>query len=213
MIFAPDILQTLSYQRGETSVPQTATAQRTEFIQRTLDEIYESYEWKFSEVNATVAVVNGIAALPSGLSMSHQLNLSYLSNGVTPATEVELNQINLNDRYKALAGQRKYWLTSDGDGTFSANLLEPASVLLVHGYLAAPTINATIGTPFPDRMTIALGANRWVIRAQNPEADISQDEDLYQNRLADNIAGEQHVQPRRHMRGIQEEHGYGTGDL
>jgi hypothetical protein len=213
LILLNDVLTTLSYIRGETSIPSTTTNQRTEFVQRTLDEIYESFPWKFAELNTLISVVSGLATLPTNLSIEHEYNFQYEATPGNALTEVELNEININDRYRVTPGSNLFWLTANSDGTYVFNTRETIGQIKLIGRVTTPILGATIGTPFPDRMTIALGANRWVIKAQNPEADISQDEDLYQNRLAANIGAFSRNRKRREVRTLQSESGSSTGDI
>ena len=76
-----------------------------------------------------------------------------------------------------------------------------------------PTINASIGTAFPDRLTLALGANRWVKQSEDPQADISQDDILFKNQMAKNIASENRNRARTVRRSAQTETGHFTGDF
>lgn len=214
MIFLGDVLATLSALRGESSPPASTTAVRTEFINRTLEEIYEAADWSFARVAATVTLVSGLASLPSGLSFEHPFNVQYESTPGNPLTAIEMNEISTNDRYNAADGQNLYWLTTNGDGTYVLNTRDTSPTRIKYtGYAVAPTLAASVGTPFPDRMTVALGANRWVSKAQNPEADISQDEDLYQNRLGDNIGAYNRSTRKRRLRTAQTEAGSATGDF
>ena len=98
--YQDDILLTLSYLRGERTVPSTNTEGRKEFIQQTLNELYAAYRWKWNEISTYITLVSGIATLPSGLSLNHELNVSYFDG----QDETEYDEINVSDKSKATQG-------------------------------------------------------------------------------------------------------------
>jgi hypothetical protein len=75
----------------------------------------------------------------------------------------------------------------------------------------APTLDSagTIGTAYPSGSTLTLGARRYVKLGQNPDADISQDQKIFENRLAADIAAVQVPSPRRKRKTPA----YNTGDF
>lgn len=207
--YQDDILLTLSYLRGERTVPTTNTEGRKEFIQQTLNELYAAYRWKWNEVSAYITVVSGIATLPSGLSLNHELTVSY-ENGTE---ETEYDEINASDKTSAQQGQNLYWLTTIDGERHRLNTKETVEQLSLVYQPVAPIISATIGTPYPDRLTIALGANRFVKLSEDPDADLAQDDTLFQNRQNINIAAQNRPRPRRERRSAQSETGSYTGEI
>lgn len=207
--YQDDILLTLSYLRGERTVPTTNTEGRKEFIQQTLNELYAAYRWKWNEVSTYITVVSGIATLPSGLSLNHELNVSYV-NGTE---ETPYDEINASDKAGAQQGQNLYWLTTIDGENHQLNTKETVDQLSIAYQPVAPVISATIGTPYPDRLTIALGANRFVKLSEDPDADLAQDDTLFQNRLNTNIAAQNRPRPRRERRSAQSETGSYTGEF
>lgn len=206
-----DIMNTLAYLRGERSAPTTNIAGRLDFIQRTLDEIYEYHPWRFSHVaNVSIAVdASGIASLPSGLTFQHGVQVRYMSG----TDEIPLDEINVADRQKSVDGDQVYWIDSRGDDKYNVVTKESIDHIVVDYHHVAPTINASIGTPFPDRLTVALGANRWQKMSEDPQADISQDDVIFSNRLANNIAAENLNRPKIARRTIHTESNKYTGDF
>ena len=210
MIYYQDhILLTLSYLRGERTVPTTNTEGRKEFIQQTLNELYAAYRWKWNEISTYITVVSGIATLPSGLSLNHELNVSY-ENGTE---ETPYDEINASDKAGAQQGQNLYWLTTIDGERHRLNTKESVDLLSIVYQPIAPIISATIGTPYPDRLTIALGANRFVKLSEDPDADLAQDDTLFQNRVNINIAAQNRPRPRRERRSAQSESGSYTGEI
>ena len=207
--YQDDILLTLSYLRGERTVPTTNTEGRKEFIQQTLNELYAAYRWKWNEVSTYITVVSGIATLPSGLSLNHELMVSY-ENGTE---ETEYDEINASDKAGAQQGQNLYWLTTIDGERHRLNTKESVELLSLVYQPVAPVISATIGTPYPDRLTIALGANRFVKLSEDPDADLAQDDTLFQNRQNINIAAQNRPRPRRERRSAQSETGSYTGEI
>lgn len=204
-----DIMLTLSFLRGERTVPTSNTEGRKEFIQQTLHEVYAAFPWKFAEVNATLSVISGIATLPSGVSMEHDINISYMDG----SQEVPFEQIDAEDRTKATASDSVFWITNIDGQTMQLNTYRTVSQLLMNYQGVEPQINATIGTPYPDRLTIALGANRFVKLSEDPDADLAQDDTLFVNRLNSNISTQNRPRPKRVRRTAQSETGSYTGEI
>lgn len=204
-----DVLITLAYLLGERTVNSSTTAPRADFVQETLNESYQAYPWRFATSNATLAISNSIATLPTNLDVAHQLYLSYY----TGTSEVRLEQIDPADKYAASSGDNQAWITAQTDGTFLLNTKDPASSVIVRYQKKAPILDSAglTQTPYPNKMTIALGARRYVKLGQNPDADISQDEDIFTKKLNKDIAAEQIPAPRKQRRSRQSQMGSHTG--
>ena len=207
-----DVMSTLSYLRGENSVPTSNVTGRKDFIQRTLEEVYQAHPWRFAKRLATVSVdASGIASLPSGLTFDHDVNITYYEG----SDEITLEEINVADRNKAQGGDRVYWVLPQDTNDENYNFYTKESVTSVdiEYQVLPPDINATIGTPFRDRLVLALGANRWVKMSEDPQADVSQDDVLFRNQLQKSIAGESRNFAKRQLRTAQTESGHHTGDF
>lgn len=204
------IMTTLSYLLGERTVPTTATEGREDFIQRTIEEIYRSYPFPFASATATVSVVSGLATLPSDVDWQHKVNAYFYSGD----TQKDLREINKADADKYVTDDGVFWLEPIGVGdayTFNTKDTD-YSVAYITYQTQPPEVNATVGTPFTDITTIALGARRYVKLGQNPDADIAQDEALFQKRLNENIAAVQVNRPLRRNRKLYYANGYRLGD-
>lgn len=211
MIYLTGILTTLAYLMGERSVNASTSTPRTDFIQKTLEECYQSYPWRFATANATLVVSGGIATLPTNFDVSNPMYASYF----TGTTELDLDEIDPADKDQVNDGDRKFWLTAQSDGTFLLNTKDSIDNTVVSYQKIAPTLDAsgTIGTPYPNAMTIAQGARRYVKLGQNPDADISQEERKFEKMLSKDIASQQVPSPRKNRRTRQSVAGSRTGDF
>ncbi len=210
MVTQTQIMTTLSYLLGERSVPTTATESRQDFIQRTIEEIYRSYPFPFASATATVAVVDGTATLPTTVDWQHKVNAYFYSGD----TQKDLREINEADADKYGEDDNVFWLHPIGIGdTYTLNTKDTNyDVAFVTYQTQPPEVNASIGTPFTDITTIALGARRYIKLGQNPDADIAQDEALFQKRLSENIAAVQVNRPLRRNRKLYYANGYRLGE-
>lgn len=203
-----DVMTTLSYLRGENSVPTSNVEGRKNFIQRTLEEVYRAHPWKFAAKMTTLTVdASGIASLPSDLTLDHDVNVTK----TVGTDEIPLERINVADRDKVEEGDGVYWIESRGDAFYNLYTYEDITQITIGYQSLPPEINASIGTPYLDRLALALGANRWVKMSEDPQADISQDDILFRNQLQQSIAGESRNMPRRQRRNLQNITGHFTG--
>lgn len=205
-----DILTTLAYLLGERSVNATTSAPRADFVQQTLVEAYQAYPWRFARTNATLTISNGIATLPTDYDDSHLAHVKF-NNGV----ETELDLVDPDDAEDLNDGDRATWIEAVGDDVFVIKTKDAdVTTALVRYQKKAPVLDSsgTVVTPYPNKMTIALGARRYVKLGQNPDADISQDEKIFQNKLSQDIAFQQVNAPRKRRKTAQTQTGTSTGD-
>lgn len=209
-LFQGDVMNTLSYLLGERTVPTTGTEGRKDFIQKTLEEVYRAYPWKFAENVVTLSVVSGIASLPTNYSMDFEPFVRYYTSS---GTATDLDQVFEEEQDQLAIGDNKFWYSTTTDGlTFLLNTKEVISSVVVKYQQAPPVLAASVGTPYNNGMVLALGAKRYVKMSQDPEADISQDEALFQKKLQDSIRAVQVSSPRIRRRSKQSEYNYHTGD-
>lgn len=208
MKYQTDYLNTLSYIRGETTVPAGANLNRKEFIQRTLDEIYRGYRWPFNNAVATVTLTNKSGTMPADFAVYHEPFVRFLrsANDV-----VEYQQVNITEKDDYVEGDNIYWLIPTGAGTFTIGVSEPVSEVEVIYQKLTPTVSAVVGSEFEDTMTVALGANRYMKMSDDPNADIAQDDAVFQQQLEGNIAAYNSATQRRRLRSRQSISGYYTG--
>jgi hypothetical protein len=210
LIYQADIMSSLSYLLGERTVPSTGTEGRKDFIQKTLEELYRNNEWPFAQALATISVVSGLASLPTDFSDNHEVSVKYY-NG---ATAVDMLVADDEQQDNINTGDNKFWLTTyTGDGAYLLNTKEVISNVIVRYQKLPPTLAASVGTPYPSAETIALGAKRYYRMSQNPEADISQDEALFQKRAQEDFRALQMVLPFRGRKSAQSVSGYSTGSF
>lgn len=181
-----DVLTDLSYLLGETSVPSTGIEDRKAFIQRALERVYRAYDWPLNKTRATVQLSGGIASLPSNVHQDSILDIRKLGTG--PGSDNVYTQVPYKDQNNFSAGTFRYWLTGY-EGAYVLNTNETTSdVLTIYYEQTAPQINASITTPFPSSMALARGALVYFRQAEDPQADISQEEYLFQMELEEVIA-------------------------
>lgn len=212
MIYLSNILTSLAYLMGERAINSTTSTSRSDFIQETINEAYQAYPWRFATANATLTITSGIATLPTDLDISHRLYATYFNGD----QELRLDEIDPADKLDVTDGDNTSWLTAQSDGTFLLNTKDttPSSVV-VRYQTKAPILDSagTIGTPYPRKMTLALGARRFVKLGQNPDADISQDEAIFQKNLDKDVAAHQVPAPRKRRRTRQSQANSFTGEF
>lgn len=214
LISQTDILTTLAYLLGERSVNATTSAPRANFIQKTLNQAYRAYPWRFARTNATLTISGGIATLPTDYNDSHPAHVKF-NNGV----DVELDLVDPDDSEDLVDGDRAAWIeriASDTEDRYKIITKDSDPTLaLVRYQKLAPTLdsNASVRTPYPNEMTLALGARRYVKLGQNPDADISQDEAIFTAELNKDIAAHQVPAPRKRRKTAQSQTGSYTGEF
>lgn len=206
-----EILTTLARLLGERSVNATTSTSRADFIQETLTEAYQAYPWRFARTNATLSISSGIATLPTNYDDNQPAQAKF-DNGVT----VKLDAIDPDDEGDVTDGDRAVWIEAIDDDRYILNTKDSDVSTVRFRYQKRPPIldsAGTITTPYPNKMTIALGARRYVKLGQNPDADISQDEKIFQNRLSADIAFHQVPAPRKRRKTAQSQTGSHTGEF
>lgn len=209
MVTQTQALTTLSYLLGENSVPTSSIIDsRKNFLQNSLNEIYRAYPWSFATANATLTFSGGIATLPANFDYQHKI-YGYFYNG---DTQTELKEINIGDSDMYVQNQFKFWIEHVSDDTFQIRTKDTLYTNAVISYQTAAPDFTTTSTPFNDPNVIALGAKRYVKASENPDADISQDEALFQKRLTEVISAVQVNRPLRKHRSVYAANNYRLGE-
>jgi hypothetical protein len=209
MVTQTQVMTTLAYLMGERTVPTTAVEGRRDFIQRTLEEIYRAYPWPFASITTNLSITNRQADLPADFDPQHKLYVYWMNGDEQQA----ITEINEGDSDKYIQGSRRFWVVPKTDGTFEIHLGDnDIADISVKYQTLAPVLSASVSTPFQDINTIALGARRYVKLGENPDADIAQDEGIFQKRLSENIAAVQIARPLKRGRKVYEANGYRLGD-
>lgn len=205
------VMQDLSYLLGETSVPSSGTEDRQAFIQRALERVYRAYDWPMNKVTAVVQLSSGIATLPSNVHQDSIIDIRTLGAGV--GSDNVYTQIQYRDQDNYSAGTFRYWLTGY-EGAYVLNTNETTSdVLTLYFETTTPIINASIATPFPSSMALARGALVYVRQGEDPQADVSQEEYLFQLELEEVIAQYNRSRPQVRGRTLHEMGGTHIGDI
>lgn len=188
-----DVLQDMSYLLGEASVPTSGIDDRKRFIQRGLERIARIYDFDEMYALATVSLTaasNGFYAgtLPSDSGESPDLDVRKINTGSND--DYVFTKVPYDEQDKAQAGDYKYWLTGSA-GDYTMTTRDNVDAVTVRYLQKAPTINASVSTTFPSSIVIARAALVYYKQAENPLADISQDEALFQRELEEVIARQQ----------------------
>lgn len=212
LFYQNDFLTTLAYLMGERSVNSTTSTPRADFIQSSLADAYRAYPWRFARANATLSVSSGIATLPTDYDNNHLAYAKYDNGGVAE----DIDFIDADDEDDLADGDRAAWVEAIGDGDrYILRIKDTDVATLRFRYQKLPPIlsTASVGTPYPNKNTIALGARRYVKLGQNPDADISQDQAIFERELAKDRASQQVNAPRKRRRTAQGQTGSNTGDF
>ena len=197
--YQSDFLTTLAYLMGERSVNSTTSAPRADFIQSALEDVYKAYPWRYARANATLTVTGGIATLPTDYDDNHLAYAKYDNGSVAE----DLDPIDPDDEDDLSDGDRAVWIEAIGDGTryvLKTKDSDVATVRFRYQTQAPILATASTGTAYPNKRTVCLGARRDVKLSQNPDADVSQDNAIYERELAKDIAAQQVHAPRKRRR-------------
>lgn len=202
-----DVQQDLSYLEGNQTVPVSGIDDWNRFIQRTLEEAWRQYPWDFAKTLATVSISNGVGTLASGAMLDGIYDIRFVNSG--SGDDHHYTEIPFEDQDSYSQGNYRFWVTGSPMNPV-INTKETDGVLQVWYKTLPPQINASVTAPFPDSMIIALGARRYIRAAENPQADISQEETIFQKRLEELWGWYNRHKPRRNRRVFS---GMGTGTV
>jgi len=197
-------LSDLSFLLGETvSPPESAVPDRARFIQATLERVYRAFNWDLATINATITLVNGIAAAPTDLNIDDPIMDLRMKNdqpGLGVGGDYIFTKIPYEQQDSFGPSDYVYWITGS-PGAYIINTDQNGDDMTANAALSlrymqvAPAINASVGTPFPSSMCLARGALAYYRQAEDPQADISQVEALFQQELEEVIATQIRNQP------------------
>lgn len=175
-----DVLEDLAFLEGNQSVPTANIDDWKRFSQRSLEEAWRAYPWDFARTLATVTVTSGIATLASGAMRDGVYDVRFINSG--SGDDHQYTQIPYEEQDDYAPGTYRFWLTGNTPNPV-LNTKETDTPLTLWYKALAPQINASVVSTFPDSMIIALGAQRYIRKSENPQADTSQEEQTFQNKL------------------------------
>lgn len=216
----------LSYLLGETSVPSPEPPDRMAFIQRTLERVYRSYNFDFSDnittSTLTAATEGGAITLPTDIGQDPAMDVRVLGvtrfggSTMSPGDDLVFTKIPYEQQDSYGVGDLVYWLTG-APGNYVLNTPETPSTipwaLTIRYSMGAPVINSSIATNFPSSMILAQGALIYYRIAEDPQADVSQLEAQFQNELNQVVAQELRHAPDHPAITRQQVRGTYTGDI
>lgn len=205
------VMTELSYLLGERTVPTSGTEDRKGFINTTLKEIYRAYPWEWAMTTATFSLTSGIASLPSGALVDRPLDVREIVSGSD--NDNVYAQVTYQEQDNFNQGDYRYWITGTPDN-YQINTKEDNATITVRYQVEAPTLDdaGAVTTPFPSANVVALGALRYIRMGENPQADISQEETLFRNRLEEYMGLARRNNPKR-RRSIQSVNNHNTGGI
>ena len=215
LIYQTDLLTTLAYLMGERTVNSSTSASRSDFIQSSLHDVYGAFDWPFARARTNLTLASGIATLPADYDPRHY-SRAYLNTN-DGSKGIRIDAVADTDDYQLEDGDRAMWieLVEGGDGTrYQLHTKDSDLSSLRFRYQTVEPIlsTASVGTPYPNKRTIALGARTYVKLGQNPDADISQEIKTFEAELSKDMAQFQVQAPRRRRRTAQGQTGSFTGD-
>lgn len=159
------LMTELSGALGETSVPTSGVDNRKTFLQRSYEDAWKLYPFPFTMTDTTLDFSSGVAELPDDFLEGGHCVL--LNDGK------EVGQIDFADQGTAQPG----FYIRYNSGTYEAVLLNVAdgSYAFRYQYETPDLTQANASGPYPNPTTIVKGAIRYVVKADNPEADNAQE--------------------------------------
>lgn len=218
VLYQNDFLTTLAYLMGEKTVNSSTSAPRADFIQSALHDAYGAYPWIFSRDKTTITLASNLATLPADYDPRHTAWAFAPDTAVSTNDGTRLDPVSDVDNKDLQDGDRAMWIhpVQGGDGTRYVLRTKDSdlSTLYFRYQKVEPTLDSagTIGTPYPNKRTIALGARTYVKLGQNPDADVSQELKQFEKELAKDVAQFQVQEPRKRRRTAQGQTGSFTGD-
>jgi hypothetical protein len=212
IVYQTDVMQDMSFLLGESSVPSTGTDDRQRFIQRALDRVYRAYNWPMNKIAATLPMVGGIASLPANFHQDSNMDIRVVNPGV--GDDNIFSQVGYDELDGYPTNQYRYRL-SGYEGAYLLESSEPTltTTLNIYYETTSPIINASVGTPFPSSMCLARGALVYYRVAENPQADIAQEEYLFQQELDEVISQYNRSRPQPRAKTLHEAMGTYPGDI
>lgn len=205
-------MRDLSFLLGESSVPTSGVEDRETFIQRALERVYRLHDFPMNKINATVPLIAGVASLPVNMGQDGLRDV----REVLPGTRNDrvYTSIPYEDQDNYDGGSYRYWLEGY-ESAYTLHTNEPNDATLRIRYeTSVPVVNASIPTPFPSSMALARGALVYYRQAEDPQADIAQEEAIFQQEVDEVWAKYNRNRPRQPRgRTLYEANGTYLGDV
>lgn len=199
MVNLTDAQTDLAYLLGEQSPPSVSSSDynvRATFIQRALERAYRAYTFPMNKLTATLSLVNGVATLPSAVMQDSVLDVREVIAGRN--NDHIYREVDYVDSDNGTTGEYEYY--RDGyQGAYTLRSNENDTTLTVRFSSGVPILNGSISTPFPSSMALARGALIYYRQAEDPQADIAQEEALFSGEVSEIIAQYNRSRPQRKL--------------
>lgn len=206
LVTMPLLMTELSHLLGEIDVPTSGIDNRKRFLQQSLEDAWKQYPWPFSLTDDTITFSNGVASLPDDFLPEGHYYLS--KNGK------EVNESDYANRSEAIG--TSYYIRYQ-DGEYQAVLLNDQDFTGEFRYqytVPDMTTSDTKRCPYPSLTTIAMGGLRYTVKADNPEADNSQEESGFTAKVQEDYSAFNRTRTRnRRARSVMETRGHSTGEF
>lgn len=211
-------LQTeLSNQLGENGLQANTLAPRQQFLQDALKDAWKMYPWPFSLIDTSLAFTAGVAVLPNDFMPDGHF---YLDDGINKWANVDYSE-RLTKNSNANTFYIRFNTTTNAYEAVMANTsgLPSTTISLSLRYQYQPltladtlTAGVSAPTPYPNASTLSKGALVYSTLADNPEADIAQQESRFQAAVQADYSAFNRIRMRnKRATGIAETRGHSTG--
>lgn len=198
--------QALAYLLNQNTVPSAESARRAFFITSSVQRIYRSFDFDVANTSDTFTT-----------DSSGQVDLSDQPFGGIPmilrisdgTTLNDFGFVMQQDVQRFVPGDRKYWILPDGEGNWTLFTTEPNTSITVW-FSIAPDISATQAAVFQP-MVIGKGALIYYRQAQDPDADVSVEEDEFKQEVSELIDQQNRRRPQRFIRTRRDVYGHYIG--
>ena len=199
-----DCMTSLSDLLGEETVPTQGISGRKRFLQRTLEDLYKIYEWPFAMIDTTFTLSSGSYTLPNTFLREGNHYIRFGSN--------ELSEIAFDDLALTHDPLTRFYYSYDETNYILNVVGGEDQVLTVRYQRTAPDLLIDGGqTAYPNPKTIAIGALRYQKIADDPNADISQEEGMFLAAAQEDYSAFNRQRPSKRMRHVTEVAGYNIG--
>lgn len=175
---------------NQNSVPSGESSRRAFFIASGVERLYRSFDFDMAKQTTELSTDD------DGV-----IDLSDLNLGILPAIELvsdgtsDYGFILADDSISYHQGDHKYWVVLNEDHEWELHSTEPNTALTIV-FFEAPAISSSQAVVFT-QMVIAKASLIYYRQAQDPEADVSVEEDEFRQEVAELIDAQNRRRPQR----------------
>jgi hypothetical protein len=189
---------------NQNTVPSGEQARRAFFITSGIQRLYRAFDFDMAQQTALVSTDD------TGVGDVSDLNLGPLPavESITDGTHT-FTFIMAKDAVQFHQGDYKYWLVLNEDKEWELHTTEPdADLTFIH--YDSPEISTSQGVVFTP-MVIAKAALIYYRQAQDPEADVSVEEDEFRQEVAELVDAQNRRRPQRFAQSRRDRYNHYVG--